>query len=157
METRFSNSFGAWKLEIEVPVWQFWQGLPSEFSPYILRINRRKLNGLLSEVKVAQSCLTLCHPMDCSPPDSSVHGILQARILECFAIPFSRRSSRPRDWTQASLIAGRFFTIWTTREAHEQWAHEETGKRQKLCKAIAKNLCVLSHSVVSDSLPPYRL
>ena len=67
---------------------------------------------LLVKVKVlvAQSCLTLCNPMDCSPPGSSVHGILQARILESAAIPFSRGSSRPRDQTQVSHIAGRFFT-----------------------------------------------
>ena len=67
-------------------------------------------------VLVAQSCLTLCDPMDCSPPGSSVHGILQARILEWVAIPFSMVSSRRRDRTQVSLIAGRFFTIWDTRE-----------------------------------------
>ena len=47
--------------------------------------------------RVAQSCLTLCNPMDYSPRGSSVHGILQARILEWVAIPFSRGSSRPRD------------------------------------------------------------
>ena len=53
------------------------------------------------KVKVTQSCLTLCDPMDCSPPGSSVHGILQARILEWVAaIPFSKKSSQPRDWTQ---------------------------------------------------------
>ena len=52
-----------------------------------------------------------------SPPGSSVHGILQARILEWVAIPFSRGSSQPRDWTQISHIAGRSFTIWATREA----------------------------------------
>ena len=62
-------------------------------------------------VLVAQSCLTLCNPMDWSPPGSSVHGILQARILEWVAIPFSRGSSWSRDWTQVSCIAGRFFTI----------------------------------------------
>ena len=50
-------------------------------------------------------------------PGSSVHGILQARILEWVAITFSRGSSWPRDWTQVSLIAGRLFTIWTNREA----------------------------------------
>ena len=54
-------------------------------------------------VLVAQSCLTLCDPMDCSPPDFSVHGILQARILEWVAIPFSRGSSGPRDWTRLLL------------------------------------------------------
>ena len=54
--------------------------------------------------------------MDCSPPGSSVHGILQARILEQVAIPFSRGSSRLRDGTQVSGIAGRFFIVWATRE-----------------------------------------
>jgi len=58
-----------------------------------------------SEVKVTQSCLTLCDPMDCT-----VHGILQARILEWVAFPFSRGSSHPRDQTQISHITGRFFT-----------------------------------------------
>ena len=66
---------------------------------------------------VAQSCLTLCNPMDGSPPVSSVHGILQARILEWVAISFSRGSSRPRDRTQVSHIAGRRFNLCTTREA----------------------------------------
>ena len=55
-------------------------------------------------------------PMDCSLPDSSVHGIFQARILEWVAILFYRGSSRPRDQTQVSCIAGRFFTTWATRE-----------------------------------------
>ena len=63
------------------------------------------------EVLVAQSCLTLCNTMDCSPPGSSLHGILQARRLEWVTIPFSRRSSQPRDQTQVSHIAGGFFTV----------------------------------------------
>ena len=54
---------------------------------------------------VAQSCLTLCGPMDCSPPGSSVHGILQARILEWVAISSSRGSSQPRDQTRVSSIS----------------------------------------------------
>ena len=62
---------------------------------------------------VNQSCLTL-PPMDCSPPGSSVHGILQARILEWVAILFSRGPSQPRDRTGVSCIAGRFFTSWAT-------------------------------------------
>ena len=69
------------------------------------------------KVLVTRSCPTLCDPMDCSPPGSSVYGILQARILEWVAIPFSRGSSWPRDQTQVSCIAARFFTIWATREA----------------------------------------
>ena len=60
-------------------------------------------------VLVAQSCPTLCDPIDCSPPGSSVHGIFQARILEWVAISFSRGSSWPRDWTWVSHISGRFF------------------------------------------------
>ena len=67
-------------------------------------------------VLVTQLCPTLCYPMDCSPV-SSVHGILQARILEWVAIPCSRGSSQPRDQTQVSPIAGRCVTTWATREA----------------------------------------
>ena len=63
------------------------------------------------KVLVAQS---LCNPVDCSTPDSSVHGISQARILEWVAIPFSRGSSWARDWTQVSCTACRFFTLWAT-------------------------------------------
>ena len=66
---------------------------------------------------VTQSCPTLCDSMDCSPPSSSVHGILQARILEWVAIPFSRGSSWPRDQTWVSCTTGRFFTFWATKEA----------------------------------------
>ena len=69
------------------------------------------------KVLVAQSCLTIWDCMDCSPPGSSVDGILQARVLEWVTIPFSRDSSWPRDRTQVSDTAGRFFTIWTSREA----------------------------------------
>ena len=60
---------------------------------------------------VIQSCPTLCDPVDCSPPGSSVHGTLQARIQEWVAMPSYRGSSQPRDQTQVSFIAGRFFTI----------------------------------------------
>ena len=65
-------------------------------------------------VLVTQSCPTLCDPINCIPPGSSVHGILQARILEWIVIPFSRGSSQLRDTTQVSCIASRFFTIWAT-------------------------------------------
>ena len=68
------------------------------------------------KVLIAQLCLTLCDPTDCSLPGSSVHAVLQARTLEWVAIPFSRESSQPGDWTQISCIAGSFFTIWAIRE-----------------------------------------
>ena len=61
--------------------------------------------------KSLQSCPTLCNPIDGSPPGSSVPGILQARILEWVAMPSSRGSSQPRDGTQVSCVAGRFFTV----------------------------------------------
>ena len=71
--------------------------------------------------EVAQSFLTLRNPVDCSLPGSSIHGILQVRILEWVAISFSGGSSQPRDWTQVSCIAGRCFTLWATREAPDFW------------------------------------
>ena len=75
------------------------------------------------KVLVVQSCLTLCDPMGCSLPNSSVHGILQARILEWIAISSSRGSSRPRDQSWVYHIAGRFFIVWATREAHICYMH----------------------------------
>ena len=68
--------------------------------------------------EVTQLCPTLCDPMDCSLPGSSVHGIFQAMVLEWIAISFSRWSSWPRDWTQVSRIVDRSFTTWATREPH---------------------------------------
>ena len=64
-----------------------------------------------SKSEVAQSCATLCDPMDCSPPGSSVHGIFQARVLDWVAISFSRVSSQTRDQTRVSCVVGRRFTI----------------------------------------------
>ena len=64
------------------------------------------------KVKVTQSCLSLCNSIDCT-----VHGILQARVLEWIAFPFSIGSSQPRDQTRVSWLAGGFFTSWATREA----------------------------------------
>ena len=72
---------------------------------------------------VTQSCPTCCNPLDCSSPGSSVHGILQERILEWVAIPFSRGSSQPRDRTWVSCIVGRFSTVWATREMEEMIFH----------------------------------
>ena len=66
----------------------------------------------MCDVKVSKSCPSLCDPMD-----YTVRGILQAKILEWVAFPFSRGSPQPRDQTEVSCIAGGFFTSWTTREA----------------------------------------
>ena len=80
----------------------------------------KKLFGnddFIFQVLVSQSCPTLCDPMDCYPPGSSVNGILQVRVLEWVAMPFSRGSSWNKEWTHVSSIAGRFFTNWATWEA----------------------------------------
>ena len=69
--------------------------------------------------------------MDSSLPDSSIHGILQARILEWIVIPFSRGSSRPRDIFQVSWIASGFFAIWVTRETQKMYSFIQTSS---LCK-----------------------
>ena len=95
--------------------------LPLQVSPHSNPINHAAdvalIAGICLKVLVAQWYPTLCDPMDYSPPGSSVHGILQARIVEWVAISYSRGSSWPRDQTQVSCIAGRFFTVRATREA----------------------------------------
>ena len=91
------------------PPLSFFQYIPSYSTMYIHSVS---VNG-----KVAQSCPALCDLMD-----YMVHGILQARILEWVAFPFSRGSSQPKDRTQVSCIAGRLFTIWAPREAQEYWS-----------------------------------
>ena len=119
-------------------------------------------------MKVAQSCPTVCDPMDCSPPGSSVHGIFQARIRECIAFPFSRGIFLIRDWTLVSHMAGGFFTNWATREAHgwENW----TVKKAE-CQRIGafKSWCLRrllrvhrstrrsSQSVLKEINPEYSL
>ena len=108
-------------LSMGFPRQEYWSGLPFP-SPRDLpdpgtEATSSTLTGkfftinLPGKVLVAQSCLTLCDPMDYSLPSFSVHGILQARILEWVAIPFSRGSSRARNHAWVFYIAGRFFTI----------------------------------------------
>ena len=83
--------------------------------------------------KLLQSCSTLCDTVDCSPPSSSVHGILQARILEWVAISFSRGSSSPKDQTWVSCIAGRVLIIfWATRDYSTEVQNGEGMKMQGL-------------------------
>ena len=93
-------------------------------------INTNKHNIVKSTIRVLviQLCLTLWDPMDCRPPGSSVHGILQAWILEWVAISFSRGSS----WV--SCIAGRFLTTWATRETPSQLylKNKQTSSRREL-------------------------
>ena len=96
--------------------------------------------GLSSESEVAQSCLTLCNPTDCSLPGSSVHGIFQAIVLEWIAISFSRGSSQPRDQTQVSRIVDRRFTIQATREVPRVFS-----KKASILRYSAFFIVQLSH------------
>ena len=78
--------------------------------------------------KLLLSRPTLWDPMDCSLPGSSVHGILQARILEWFAISFSRGSSQPRDWTYISCIGRKILYCWATGEAPRRGRYRVRGE-----------------------------
>ena len=82
----------------------------------VIGINSQQLNFLIVLIYpymclVTQSYLTLSNPMDCRPPGSSVYGILQARILEWVAIPFSRESSWPKDWTHIPCILDSLYCL----------------------------------------------
>ena len=96
------------------------------FSLYTALFNFWRRKAIIVESGVVQSCPTLCDPVDCSPPGSSVHGIFQAVVLEWAAISFSRGSSWPRDQTQVSHIVDRCFTIWATRENYHRWLKNPT-------------------------------
>ena len=99
-------------------------------------------------VKVTQSC-----PVLCNPRDYTVHGILQARILEWAAFPFSRGSSQPRDQTQVSHIAGRFFTSWATKRIHlaMQETHElciqSLGQEDTLEQVMATHSSIVAWKI----------
>ena len=90
-------------IDIDSLMLKEWKSPASQF-PFILYVC----------VLVTQSCPDLCDPIDCSPPGSSVHEILEARILEWVAVPFSRASSWPGDQTRGSCTVGGFFSIWAT-------------------------------------------
>ena len=100
---------------------EWWRyGGPCCLLTHVGYIQRSKLYSLCMHAcmyaKSLQLCPTQCNSMDCRPPGSSVHGILQAGILECVAMPSSRRCSQPRDWTHISCIsctAGWFFIAET--------------------------------------------
>ena len=95
------------------PTLSIWTGISRQRSPpFVPSSTVNSSGGCDMKVKVAQSCLTLRDPMD-----YTVHGILQARILEWVATLFSRGSSQLMVQIQVSCIAGGFFTSWATREA----------------------------------------
>ena len=96
-------------------------------------------------VWLVQSCTPLCDPMDWSSPGSSVCGILQAKILEWVAISFSKGSFWPRDRTWVSHIAGRFFTVWTTREAQSYWDYNFFALSYTIIFAIWLQFFLFNH------------
>ena len=110
-------------------------------------------------VLVAQSCPTLCDPTNCSPPSFSAHGILQARIPEWIAIPFSRGSSQPRDRTLVSCIPGRFFTVWATGKPcatvggpWPRWSLE-TGHMRSLTHMLKQNKRICAEPRIREDDP----
>ena len=113
----------------------------------------RAITSVYLCAKLLQLCPTLCDSVDCIPPGSSVHGILQARILEWVAMPSSRGFSWPRDQTCISCISCRFFTVWATREVLPQICHHLNSLADKrnfsiilIIRIIGRHLCVTKHS-----------
>ena len=127
---------------------------------------------------VTQSCLSLCNPIDCSPPGSSVHGILQARILKWVAIPFFRGSSRLGDWTQSpalqpdSLLSeppGKPYitlllishSVMSLRVHNSLWPHGLQHTRlpcPSVSPGVCSDSCLLSwwcHPTISSSVAPF--
>ena len=117
----FSTSVSLFLLWKQVHLYHFSWCSISKNKPHNQKMGRRPIQTSLQirhtdgqvkvKVLVTQLCPALCHLMDCSPPDSSLHGILQARILVWVAVSFSRGSSQSRDRTQVPCIMGRFFGI----------------------------------------------
>ena len=105
---------------------------PGLVTPYIQPEMEQRLGCACVCVKFIQSWMALCDHMDWSLPGSLSSGILQARILEWIAISSSRGSSRPRDRTQVSHVAGRCFNLWATREAHIKCLERANPQRQKV-------------------------
>ena len=110
--------------------------------------------------KSLQSCPTLCDPMDHSPPGSFVHGILQARILEWVAMPSSKGSSQPRDWTVSltfAALAGRFFTTsatWEDQNMHNCVLIMRELQADPKCRTFCKITCPVLQKFIT--FPGYK-
>ena len=121
--------------------WPWWASPLSISSP-----SQGSCYSLIRRGLALKSSPDSCNPIDWSLPGSSIHRIFQARILEWGAISFSRGSSWPRDWTQVSCTAGRFFTNWATGQ----------GSHLPIVVYIQFSSVQFSRSVVSDSLRPHE-
>ena len=131
-------------------IWNSMMPQPSHCSPPAIIFSQQCISGKSCVcVLLIQLCLTVCEPMDCSPPGSSVHVILQARILEWTAIPLTKGSSQPTDGTQVSCISGRFFTVCFTI-----WATQELLPvvplqcKIRSCHFSAQNTLMVSHLIL---------
>ena len=130
MHRKWLNSVSYWWTFGSFPVWRYSEWLPAISSVWLLlKYSCQKPHQMwmwnskadkLSWLWVKWKPLSRVWLFD--PTDYTVHGILQARMLEWVAFPFSRRSSQPRDWIQVSFITGGFFTSWVTRAAQEYWS-----------------------------------
>ena len=129
------------------------------YEPIQGRVAENECKAILWKTEVAQLCLTLCDPMDCSLPGSSVHGIFQAIVLEWTAISFSRGSSRPRDRIRVSCIVDRCFTIWATREvgAKLSLVNKKTDGRLGVKNAAEDQANKLGSRSKNFSLKTYHL
>ena len=107
---RLFSGIGKQVLKGPCPMGSFLHGSPESLSRFPSSCRMLGAHSSI-ESEVAQSCLTLCDPMDCSLPGFSLHGLLQARVLEWVAISFSRGSSQRRDRTLVSCIPGRRFNL----------------------------------------------
>ena len=114
-------------LSMGFPGQEYWSGLPFPSPGDLPDLGIKPVSPALAgrfftTVRAGSVVSSSCDPIDCSPPGSSVHGISQARILEWVAISFFRASSPPRDWTQVSCTAGRFFTTNGSWKPLYHWA-----------------------------------
>ena len=122
--------------EVRGTSWQFfdinfrldkiWVKSPSLITASFLSTSPRTVLSIHNVAVVVKSCLTPCKHMDCSPPGSSVHGILQVRVLEWVAIPFSRGPSPPKDWTQVSCHQERL--QWSSPTVSDRLLSWEKGE-----------------------------
>ena len=130
-----------WGIHTEEPLWREkrWWGDESHTRTHTTAYREWRKS------KVTQSCLTLCNPMDCSPPGSSVHGILLARILEWVAISFSRGSSRARDGTHISCVScmGRGILFQSSCNQLKLWSFGDTPRSPQNLNSMIKLLIVL--------------
>ena len=139
--TQDASSLSLWPSKLPI-----FQNEALDISPILHRAKgptyaRKKVK----ESEVAQLCPTLCDPMDCSLPGSSLHGILQAGVLEWVAIAFSRGSSWPRDRTWVSHIPGRRFNLWATREANVDCIGAASSTKLTLTIPAHVNLAIFSN------------